>query len=58
MFNSLNPQELSIVLLAMHLISFKAGDVVITEGDDGEDLYVVESGSLTCTKKMVSDSLL
>lgn len=29
---------------------YKAGEVVIEQGQDGEDLFVVESGSLSCTK--------
>ena len=28
----------------------KGGEVVIKEGDDGDNLFVVESGTLTCTK--------
>lgn len=54
MFSSLNPDELDVVLLAMHSISFKAGETVITQGDDGNELYVVEEGTLTCEKTMVS----
>ncbi len=53
MFKSLNPEEIAIVLAAIRRVSLKAGDVVIQEGDDGEDLYVVESGKLRCTKKQV-----
>lgn len=50
MFSALNPQELSIVLDAMLSVKKKAGELVIKEGDDGDNLYVVESGTLTCTK--------
>jgi cAMP-dependent protein kinase regulator len=53
MFSSLNPQELSIVLDAMLSVKKKAGDKVIVEGDEGDSLYVVESGVLTCTKIFV-----
>lgn len=38
--------------MAIRQVSFKAGDVVIREGEDGDDLYAVASGSLTCTKIM------
>lgn len=57
MFSALNPQELSIVLDAMFSVKKKAGELVIKEGDDGDNLYVVESGTLTCTKLFVSYNL-
>ena len=53
MFSSLNPEELSIVLDAMQNIKKRAGELVIVEGDEGDSLYVVESGILTCTKIFV-----
>jgi hypothetical protein len=40
-FNSLNPEELKIIMLAFRSVICKAGDVVITEGESGEDLYCV-----------------
>jgi cAMP-dependent protein kinase regulator len=54
MFSALNPNELNIVLGAMQNIKKKQGDLIIKEGDDGDNLYVVESGVLTCTKLFVS----
>ena len=54
MFSALNPTELGIVIDAIQNIRFPAGQPVIKEGDDGEDLYVVESGTLACTKVFVS----
>lgn len=53
MFSSLNPEELSIVLDAMQSIKKKAGEAVIREGEEGDCLYVVDSGVLTCTKIFV-----
>lgn len=53
MFSCLNPDELNIVLDAMQQIKKKAGENVIREGDEGDCLYVVESGVLTCTKIFV-----
>jgi cAMP-dependent protein kinase regulator len=53
MFSSLNPEELSIVLDAMQSAKKKPGEAVITEGEEGDCLYVVESGVLTCTKIFV-----
>ena len=54
MFSCLNPFELNIVLDAMQNYKKKVGDVIIKEGDDGDNLYVVESGVLTCTKIFVN----
>ena len=53
MFSCLNPEELSIVLDAMQNVKKKAGELIIREGDEGDSLYVVESGKLTCTKIFV-----
>ena len=53
MFSSLNPEELSIVLDAMQSVKKNPGEAVITEGEEGDCLYVVESGVLTCTKIFV-----
>jgi len=53
MFSCLNPSELEIVLNAMQQVKKQPGDVIIREGDDGDNLYVVESGVLTCTKHFV-----
>lgn len=33
----------------------KAGEAVIKQGDDGDNLYVVETGTLECTKKFKAD---
>ena len=54
MFSALNPQELDIVIGAMQEVPKKAGDVVIREGDDGNELYLVDNGNLKCTKVLVS----
>ncbi len=54
MFNSLNPNELDIVLNAMGGVKKASGEVIIKEGDDGDNLYVVDKGVLSCTKIFVS----
>ncbi len=50
MFNALDEQEFNIVLDAIEERKCKAGEAVITEGEQGDNMYVVESGQLTCTK--------
>ena len=52
MFDSLNPVETKSIIDAIVPTSKKAGDVIIKQGDDGDNFYVVEKGLLTCTKKL------
>lgn len=50
MFSGLEDSEKSIVLDAMEEKKCFKNEVVIKEGDDGDCLYVVASGTLACTK--------
>ena len=50
MFNALEPNELNIVLDAIEEITVRAGQKVITEGDQGDCMYVLNTGALVCTK--------
>ena len=54
MFAELDEKEKIVVLNAMKEDHFHEGDYVIKQGDDGNHLYVVESGELDCTKTFVS----
>lgn len=49
--SSLDEKDLNTVLDAMEEKPFFAGEVVITEGERGDLLYVVEKGELECFKK-------
>jgi cAMP-dependent protein kinase regulator len=53
MFSALNPEELDIVINAMQHVKKHPGENVIKEGDDGDNLYVLEKGTLHCTKVFV-----
>jgi len=55
MFSALDEKEKKIVIDAMEEKHFKAGDKVITQGDDGDVLYVVDSGKLDCFKRFGKD---
>ena len=44
MFNSLDRKELEIVINAMDLVLCKPNTTVINQGDDGDNLYIVEAG--------------
>ena len=50
MFSRLEQSEKDVIVLAMQSINVKKDEVVIKEGDEGNELYVVDSGSLNCTK--------
>ena len=47
-FESLDEKDIDVILLAMEKCSFKTGQRIIQQGDDGECLYVVETGHIEC----------
>ena len=57
MFKSLDQKELSIIIDAMKLCEFSENDMVIKEGEDGDELYVVSSGLLNCFKVLGKDTV-
>lgn len=44
MFDSLNPVETKSIIDAIVPTTKKPDDVIIKQGDDGDNFYVVESG--------------
>jgi cAMP-dependent protein kinase regulator len=50
LFNSLEAKDLQTVIDAMEEKNIKSGETVITQGENGEVLYIIESGSLDCFK--------
>ena len=50
MFNSLEDKELKTVIDSFEEKKFNAGDNVIVQGDEGDVLYLVDSGELDCEK--------
>lgn len=55
MFDTLNPVDTKSIIDAIVPTQKKSGEVIIKQGDDGDNFYVVESGVLTCTKKFKAD---
>jgi len=53
LFSALDKKDVEIVIGAMEEKHFKPGEPVIKQGDEGDNLYVVESGKLNCTKCFV-----
>jgi hypothetical protein len=54
MFMALEEQDMEVVIDAMDEKKVEAGSDVIVEGENGDELYVVEEGKLDCYKKFVS----
>lgn len=50
MFEHLDEDEQQIVVDAMEIVNVPAGTKIIAEGDEGDCLYVVGTGTLACTK--------
>ena len=50
MFSSLEKLEKEVLTLAFEERKFKNGDNIICQGDDGNELFVVDSGELACYK--------
>ncbi len=49
-FNSLDKNDIDIVINAMEEKKFKIDEKVITQGEVGDCLYIVETGALSCFK--------
>lgn len=56
MFSSLDKVEREILILAFEERKFEAGSDVIVQGDDGNELFVVDSGELSCFKRFGKDT--
>jgi len=52
-FNTVSKKDLEIIVDAMEEKQFKANDVVIKQYEEGDCVYVVESGNLICSKQFV-----
>merc|ERR1719482_186244 len=52
MFAALEQKDMDIILMAMKECIFAAGTKVITEGENGDYLFVIEKGNLECIKNV------
>ncbi|CAG9328923.1 unnamed protein product [Blepharisma stoltei] len=52
MFSAFDEREKEIVVNAMDECIFRNGDTVINQGEDGNELFVVDSGTLKCYKNI------
>jgi hypothetical protein len=53
LFQALDSKDVQTVLDAMEEVKCQSGDPVITEGENGEVLYLIEKGSYNCSKIFV-----
>ena len=51
LFNGLDDKEKQVIVLAMKVIDVAAGSTIIKQGDEGNELFVVDTGSLDCFKR-------
>ena len=57
-FSALSAKDVEVIIDAMEERKFSQGHIVIGQGDEGNELYVVESGQLTCVKQFVFYEML
>jgi cAMP-dependent protein kinase regulator len=55
MFSALDKTEREVLILAFEERKFEPGFDVIRQGDDGNELFVVDSGELACSKRFGQD---
>jgi len=55
LFNGLDKQDLNTLILAFKEQKVTAGERVIQQGDDGECMYMLETGTVDCLKKVEDD---
>ena len=50
LFRHLEKEQREFVARAMFIMEFKSGDTIITQGDDGGNFYIIDSGNVECFK--------
>ena len=51
LFQSFSVDEMVAVIQGLNLITFEAGDIILTEGDPGDSLYMLTSGTVKAVKR-------
>jgi cAMP-dependent protein kinase regulator len=54
--NTLSNKDKKIIINALEPKTYEAGETVIEKGTEGDDLFVVDSGTLVCTQQEVRAS--
>lgn len=50
LFRHLEKEQKEFVARAMFVMEFKSGDTIISQGDDGDNFYVIDRGNVECYK--------
>ena len=50
LFRHLEQEQKEFVARAMFVMDFKNGDTIISQGDDGDNFYVIDRGNVECYK--------
>jgi cyclic nucleotide-binding protein len=51
LFKDFSVDEMVAVIQGLNLITFEAGDIILTEGDPGDSLYMLTSGTVKAVKR-------
>jgi CRP/FNR family transcriptional regulator len=54
LFQNLKPSELKIISLSMENFIFEAGEVIVNEGDEGDEAYIIYSGQVEVYKTLAA----
>lgn len=55
MFKGLDEKAMNIVVKAINIKNFKKDETIISQGENGEELFIVKSGSLRCFKTITNE---
>lgn len=50
LFRHLEKEQKEFIARAMFVVEYKAGDTIISQGDDGDNFYVIDRGNVECFK--------
>lgn len=58
LFGALDDEELNTIILALKEVIVEAGSTIITQGEDGDNMYLIEDGVVNCSKLLNGEEKL
>lgn len=58
LFQNLKPSELRIISLSMENFIFEAGEVIVNEGDEGDEAYIIYSGQVEVYRALAAGKVV
>ena len=52
---ALQPDEVDRIIKLVEVVTFDDGDIIVEEGADGVDMFIIQTGKAVCTKIGVND---